>query len=435
MLSILAALAMSATPAIFADATDRRTLLPKKLVNRSVATQLDEYRFGRELGLLTLAADIQIGTQAPLDGLAPTPFHGFFVSDVYLEAQVVEGLDINLNLLMLNTTASGGYRVLADLLPGLAAHLHLDIATLLGEPVYFNFVTPDLDLVTLGEGLLIETVPLEGFMGALAWRGLEFRTVFGGRVFWQNDDLLNFTLRAFDGALGFGYTQWWTGYGDQNPVFSPLVDGRYLNAFARWEPIAGLTLAGEYGARIGGSKSIAHAAVARADLLHRVDNFAFHIGYQARYYSQGFGPFDVLTTPSTIMSTPNREDYYVTNSYEYLWLTPYFNQYSHTVMFEGQYRVGKVDIFAELEWWIRTASDVREPSRLVVDRAGDSFPGVLPKTYYKFGAALLPFSKQPHRVSLYVSNKAVMSYSRVTIPVVQRFIQRPILFIEAEVHL
>lgn len=435
MLSLITALVFGATPVIFADATDQRTLLPKKLVNRSLSTQLDEFRLGQDLGLLTMAADVQIGTQAPLDGMSPTPFHGFFVSDVYIEAQVIEGLDINLNLLMLNTTASGGYRVLADLLPGLAAHLHLDVATLLGDPVSFNFVTPDLDLVTLGEGLLVETIPLEGFMGALAWRGLEFRSVFGGRVFWQTDDLLHFSLRALDGAIGLGLTQWWSGYMDEPAEFEPKVDGRYAHIFGRWQPLPGLTLAGEYGARVTTAKPFAHSGLARADLLHRAGQFAFHVGYQARYYGQGFGPFDSLTTPSTIMSTPNREDYYATNSYEYLWLTPYFDQYSHTVVFEGQYHIGKFNLFAELEWWVRMVSDVQEPSRLVKNRRGDSFPGVLTQTYYKVGAALMPFPALPHRIAVYLSNKAVTSYQRVTIPVVERFIQRPILFVEAEVHL
>lgn len=436
MLALVTLLVLGAGPEVYSDSRDDRNLLPQKIINRNLATQLDQFRLGGDLGIFTAAADVQIGTQAPLDGAAPTPFHGFFFTDMFLAVKVIEGIEVNLNVLLLNTTASGGFRILADVLPGLAAHLYVDIAQLDGAPVRFDFVTPDLDLVTLGEGLLLETTPLEGFMGGFRWKGLELRTVFGGRVFWQQDDLLNFSFTALNGRVGLSYTQWWSGFRDEEIDQLPGANGRYVAAFGRWSPFEGATLAAEYNARLGGVKPVSHAALVRADLLHRVQAFSVHLGYQFRYYQTGFGPINELTTPTTIPSTPGREDYYATNSFEYLWASPFYDQLSHTAMLEARYHVGPLEFFGELEWWLRYAYDrTADPGRRITTIENDPLPGLVTQIYYRTGARLYPFSELPHRVVLFLSNKSVFSFGRVTTPVPVRFFDRPILFIEAEVKL
>lgn len=438
MLTALVTLAALAPGQVYADGRDDLNLLPQKLVNRNLAGQLDGHRFGTDLSPFSIAADTQIGTQVPLDGLGPTPFHGFFVLDAYLGFAVLESLDINLNVLVLNTTASGGFRVLSDILPGLNAHLHLDIGTLGGDPVRFDFLTPDLDVVTLGEGLLIETVPLEGFRGGLRWREHELQVTFGGRVFWQQDDLLSFTLSTFDRRLGITHTSWFSGFFGEDEVEEgiPPASGQFLTVFGRYAPLDALTFTGELGARLGGPKVVATAALLRADLVERLDDFSVHVGYQFRWYQTGFGPLDALSTPSTLPSVPVREDYYATNAFEFLWATPYFDQWSHTVMLEARYRIGVVELYGELEWWLRFARDdnPRGP-RLVTTPEGDPLPGALGRTYYRAGLRLFPFGERPHNLTAFFSNKSVFSYSQATAPVPIRFIDRPIVFVEAEVRL
>lgn len=435
-LASLASLTLAAPSPVYADGRDDRTLLPQKLVNRNLPAQVALPRLGVGLGRFTAAADVQIGTQVPLDGEGPTPFHGFFVSDAYLSFRILEGLDVNLNVLMLNTTASGGFRVQSDVLPGLNAHLTLELGVHEGDPVILDFVTPDLDVVTLGEGLLVETIPLEGFRGGLSWRGWEMQVVFGGRVFWQQDDLLHFSLTALDGRVGGSFTQWFSGFftEEDGEVMAP-ANGSYGALFGRWSPWPGLTFAGELGARFGGPKAISTAALGRADLVHQVADFAVHLGYQMRWYQTSFGPLDALSTPSTLPSVPQREDYYFTNSFEYLWLSPFFDQWSHTAMIEAIYRVEPIEIFVELEWWLRFAADSTAATPRLIDTRVGALPGQNSQAFYRFGARVYPFETLPHRMSAFVSNKSVFSFGNATVPTPIRFFDRPIVFVEAEVFL
>lgn len=420
----------------YRDGRDNRTLLPQKLINRDLRGQMAPWRLGDDLGIFTVAADTLIGTQLPLDGGSPTPFHGFFFSDLYMAVQVFEGLDVNLNVFVLNTTASGGFRIQSDVVPGLAAHLYLDLFEIGGDPVRFDFVTPDLDLVTLGEGLLIETTPLEGFLGGFRWRGWEAQVLFGGRVFWQQDDLLHFTLTGLDGHVGATVTSWFTGFRDDEMDTLPPASGHYVGLHGRYAPFDGVTVAGEYTARIGGPESLSQAFLLRGDVVEDAGDAEVHLGYQLRYYGTGFGPLDRLSTPTTVPSTPIREDYYVTNSFEYLWATPFFDQWSHTIMLEGRYRIDPVEVFAEVEWWLRSVIDRSEgPPRPVRGLTGELLPGTISQGFYRFGARMYPFEGRPHRLVVFVSNKSVLSFGRVTQPTPFRFIDRPIFFVEAEVRL
>ncbi|MEL6185446.1 MAG: hypothetical protein AAFU79_12555, partial [Myxococcota bacterium] len=191
---------------VHGDGRNHRNLLRKRLVNRDLAAQLEPWRLGDELPPFTAAVDAILGTQLPLEGSSPTPFHGFFVADVFLELEVLEGVALNLNLTTLNVTASGGFRVLSDILPGFAVSIHVPWSLFGEEPIYVDFVGPDLDLVTVGQGALLQDVFLEGFMAGLRWRDWELHAIFGGRVFWETDDYLYLGFEWNRRTLGVGYT-------------------------------------------------------------------------------------------------------------------------------------------------------------------------------------------------------------------------------------
>jgi hypothetical protein len=432
MLALLT-LALSSTP-VYADGRDDRTLLPQHLVNRNLPGQLEEFRYGDELGPFSAAADVLLSSEVTLGKDTPAPFHGFFFTNAFFSLDIFEIADVNLNLLVLAMTASGGYRATNSVIPGFAAHLHLELFRLAGDPVLFDVLASDLDVVTLGEGLVRETTPLEGFLGGFRWNAFELRALFGGRVYWYGDDLFHVAFRAFDGLVGAGYTLWFRGYGGELDPFTPKA--HYASLHGKWSPFDGGTIAGEYIARIGGPRTVAHAAMARGDYLQRFGDLALHAGYQFRWYQTGFGPIDQLWTPTTLPLTPLREDYYATSSFEILGLTPFFDQWSHTVMLEATFRLAMFEIFGELEWWLRFTSDVeKEPARPVYSAQGDLVPGVLNQIWYRAGVRLYPLDGLPHHLVAYFSNKSVFAQGSAINPTAERFLDVHGFFVEAEIRL
>ena len=433
MLSLFAlVVTLSGTPEVYADSRDDRTLLVQKLVNRNLPGQLDAYRLGRDLGRFTAAADLLLNFQASLSEEPPTPFHGFFYMDTYLAVEAFDSIDVNLNLLIFNKTASGGFRVLSEVLPGLSAHFHPQLGRWGGHPIELDVLALDLDVTTIGHGLLLETVPLEGVLAGLRWNDLEFRFVFGGRVFWPQDDLLSATLTAYDGRVGVGYSHWFTtseGVGVDSAA-------NYAHVFGRWSPAPLTTVAAEYMVRLDAPHRPAHALLGRVDFVYRTAPLSFHAGYQFRWYEPGSGPFDVVLAPSTIPNTPDREDYYATNSFEYLWLSPVFEQWSHTGMFEAIWHMPPFETFAELEVWLRFSADREQtPPRVIRTLEGDRLPGQLTTAFYRVGLRLYPVPDLPYRFIVYVSNKSVSSLRDVREPEFTRFINQPVFSIEAEARL
>src|SRR5690606_4614047 len=67
--------------------------------------------------------------------------------------------------------------------------------------VRFDLLGTDLGTMTLGNGLLLEQWPLEGAMGNLAIDDFYLRHVFGGRVFWPDDDVFTLQAGVWDGAI------------------------------------------------------------------------------------------------------------------------------------------------------------------------------------------------------------------------------------------
>ena len=430
------AVALLASSPVYADGRDDRTLFKQKLINRQLPEQLDAqpHRIGGDLGMLSAAGDVLLSTQLTLDGSPQALFHGFFYADTYVAVRLFEYVDVNLNVVMLNQTASGGYRVLSDVLPGVAVHLNLPIGMLGGEEVRLHALTNDLDLVTIGQGVLVEGLPLEGVMGGFTWNGLALTGLFGGRVFWQSDDFVNVTFTAFEGRLGAGYTNWrnQSTVPEGTPFRPAAPDAHYAAIFGRVELFDGLDVSGEYTARLGGELS--SAALGRADYTLRAKRFAVHAGYQFRFYQRGFGPADVLCSPTTIFATPAREDHYVTNSFEFLGLAPLYDQWSHTMMLEARGRIGMFEAFAESEVWIRTIDDAVSPARPIQTSYGRG-PGTSVHLFYRAGARLYPIADFPGRIVAFVSNKAVRSLPDVTAEIEQRFYHAPSVFFEAEVSL
>jgi hypothetical protein len=61
-----------------------------------------------------------------------------------------------------------------------------------------------------------------------------------------------------------------------------------------------------------------------------------------------------------------QQDAYVTNPFEYLALSPNYDQWSHTVMSEGRLRVGLgLEAFGNTELWLRYASATSVPRSVV----------------------------------------------------------------------
>ena len=124
---VLARVAYAAAPDIVADDRDDSTLLYRHPVDRQLFEQMEDpgyaYRLGPRKGFITALSDVTMGTQQVLGASVQSRYHGWFLADTYVGVRPVLGLDINVNLLMLNPSASDGYRESSAVRPGLALHL------------------------------------------------------------------------------------------------------------------------------------------------------------------------------------------------------------------------------------------------------------------------------------------------------------------------
>jgi hypothetical protein len=403
---------------VFIDSRDEATLLPQHLVNRDLSTQLGEpeqsFRLGRLGEHWSTAADLAIGTQqVPLGG-RQTSFHGYFLASTYASVIAWPGIEANLNVLFLNPSASMPYRSASHVNAGLALHASFDAAWLAGHPLRLHVLGTDLDWVTLGRGLLIERTPLEGVVLAASWRDLELRWMFAGRAFWNDDNLVATTLSTLGGRLQLMNVEWLT---DRN-----AVDARYLNASFGVPLLSRFFVGAEGSVRYDKGMARARgAALLRADATERRQRFELHLGYQFRWYQDGFGPRDDLKAPTSTFNVPNREDVYVTNSYEYLGISRLYAQWSHTVMFEGRiWLTQRLQLFADTEAWLRWAV-CRGTPWVVYTSSGFRAPGRVLTGYYRSGLRLFPWPGLPHRLSVYFTNKQVSSTGTPGIEVERRF--------------
>jgi len=110
------------------DGRDAYTLFYRHPVNRQLALQLaapgEEVRLGRNRGPLAFLADLSFGTeQVAHAGDQQARFHGYYIADTYWAVHILDGLETNLNLLLLNPSASDRYRVSSQVNAELAIHV------------------------------------------------------------------------------------------------------------------------------------------------------------------------------------------------------------------------------------------------------------------------------------------------------------------------
>lgn len=436
---------------VYAEGRDPWTLLDRTLMNRQLFEQLradvQNYRLGRDLDMFALAGDASVGGEIARRREELSRFHGFFVLDAFAALRPFEGIDVNFNLTLLNPSASDSYRRSSEVLPGFAVHIQRDVATFGGHPVGLSFVALDLDVVTLGQGLLLEQTPLEGHMGSIRWNGFELRETFGGRVFWDDDDLLSISLSALNNHVTVQFVSWLqalnisqsragTGAVAQSSN-APRSAANYLTLSGHWSFAPNWNIAGEYGLRLKGRRG-RHGGLLRIDYLNRnLGPLQLHLGYQARYYQRGIGPRDGLSTPQAVPNVPRREDAYVTNSFEYFGISQFFDQWSHTAMAEVRLNIfGSFWFLGEAEFWVRQSRDPRQGTKRVVylPRGGRA-PGLWTDVYFRLGLETRPWDDWPTNLSATVTNKRVAAGQSAVDPDERRFQDFVVAVLEVEVYL
>ncbi len=405
------------------DGRDHYTLFYRHPVNRELAAQLqapdESYRLGRAAGRWAFAADLSLGSeQAATPATTQARFHGFYLVDTYLSAHLLDGLEANLNMLLFNPSSSDGYRLSAQIATGFALHGWLDLATLGSRRLRLDVFGTDLGWVTVGVGLLVEQVPLEGATARLSWEPVDLTYTFAGRVFWDDDDLSRLELSVLHRRLGLTWVDWRVT--DQSLAGAlPRRNAQFLGAYADVPLPRGFRVAAEVALRPReGHES---GALLRTDYLGRPSPLLLlHAGYQFRWYQRAFGPRSQVVQPTVPFNTPQQEDVYATNSFEYLSLTPLDDQWSHTVMVEGRARPeARLQLFAQSELWLRYASSSN--GVVAFTPQGCSTPGHCSQLLYSAGVTARPWERFPHRLNAFITNKQVLAPLRADQTVPFRF--------------
>lgn len=425
------------------DGRDEFTLLKRRLANRQLIEQLDSqqqsFRLARGFEQFAAAADVEVGTQQPPFGGQQSRFHGYFVFDGFASFRAVDGLDANLNLTTFNPSASDGYRVSSHINPGANLHFHHEHEFDEGRRLRFDLVATDLDQVTTGGGLLLEQTPLEGVFGNLEFCDWYLRYLFGGRVFWNDDDLETYSVGWSEGKVDLSFTRW--SFADRGH------SAFYTNVSSRW-PLLNerLQLVGEVSVRLrqqdeegeaagvvvsetdaaeqarNSSNALPMAALLRADYMDQFGGLAWHVGYQFRWYEQRFGPSNGVEPPSVTFNLPYRQQTYVTNSFEYFGVSEFFDQWSHTVMLETEVPLGNYfKLVGHGEWIHHATRDPLSSDRLLRDAQGRAQPNAYGALWYWASLQLYPWPALPHRLSATLTNKQVRSWHSERAPVVERF--------------
>lgn len=402
-----------AAESLLLDGRDAHTLLDPHPLNHQLFLQLQNanqaFRIGPRAGVFTALADAEIGTQQLLDSSDTIGrFHGWYVLDAYAALRPFEGLELNLNLLLLNPSASDGYRGSSSVHPGVALHVSRDLFELDRHPVRLDVLGIDLGWTTTGAGLLLESTPLEGMAAVARWKSWEASYVIGGRALWNNDDYRNLGLRAFGGLAEFNLINWQRVNDDKSQVQTV-----YTTFASRWAILPFLHLTEEFGYRVDTSPKV--GALLRADALLRDEpRWAFHLGYQFRYYQAGFGPRDHLDTPTWPFNSTAQEDVYQTNPFEYFGISSAYDQWSHSLMAEGRGRLSGLELFLNFEVIQRYARSQTVPRFVVYTPDGFRAPGERLRAFYEAGVRIYPFKALPHRGSFSVTNHGVNTGTSIT---------------------
>jgi hypothetical protein len=413
------------------DGRDRYTLFDRHLQTRQLRQQLEQpdqdFRLTRGWHPFLFAGDVSIGTQQTYGYGSQTHFHGFAIADTFLSLELLPGLDITLNLLAFNPSASDGYRASAAIKPGVAVDAGTELFDIAGEPLRFGVTGTDLGVITLGQGLLFEQMELEGVAGFLEYESARLSYLYGGRALWADDDLIRSELSLLDGRLRFAFIEWQTKFQLRLPSrgvgFDNIIDEKGVSRYADVSvdlPLGhGFRAAAEYALRF--RERPRSAALLRADFSRRdLGRLELHLGYQFRFYEHGVGPRTFSLLPTVPLSFPYQEDTYVTNPFEYLGIAEDFEQWSHTLMLETRFELRRgLEIFGYAELWQRTASAFSRAPAPIATAEGFAAPGQRLSAYYSAGFSYYPWQHFPHRADVYVTNKQVPGEDEQ--PTFQRF--------------
>ncbi len=430
----------ASTPAIYSDGRDHFNLLDRRLVNRQLFEQLQRpeqwYRIGRNWDNVAFAVNGSTGSQQTPFGGEQSRFHGWYLLDSYAALRPFAGFDANLNLLMLNPSASDGFRVSSQINAGVALHYRNSDIYIAGRPLQVDILGSDLGLVTYGQGLLLEQWPIEGEMVGVAFDDFYLRHSFAGRGIF-NDDMITLAAGWLDGQLELFATHWLIDHRRYSAAGVEIGQENwpswYLNVSGFFELDEMARVSAEYSRKVDTGKN---AALARADLMSKTSWFEVHGGYQFRYYQQGFGPARELMNATSIFNTPYAEDRYVTNAFEYLGLSSEFEQWSHSVMLETTVPVAfGLSVFGAQEYWVRFLDD-RQGSAIQLHLPDEgTAPGRIRQYYYSAGLRFHPWRQLPHRLQLFITNKQVSSRDMVTDPNSRRFDPGDYIVLELEAEL
>jgi hypothetical protein len=441
---------------IVADDRDQWTLLYRHPANRQLFEQLAlrdaNFRIGPRQGPVTALADVNIGTQQVLDDASQqSRYHGWFVADTFLSVRPVAGIDANLNLLLLNPSASDGYRLSSSVHPGLNLHLYGDAFTLDRHPLRIDVMGTDLGWVTTGNGLLLESLPMEGVLGTMRWKHWELKYLFSGRAYWDDDDFETISLSALAQKVQVNLVNWQK-FDPTAGVVAPALGqmasspastteaysmqhAYYATLATRWPITNWARLATEFGYRMQTRPRV--GALGRLDVLVRErQTLAIHLGYQFRYYQAGFGPHDRVMTPTWVFNTPQQQDAYVTNPFEYFGISPGYDQWSHSVVGEGRARIGLgLELYTNTELVVRYARSKTVPKYAVFTADGFRAPGQATHFYYTTGLRYYPWARLPHRLSLSATNKQVQAHWNDNNAVDRRFVSGNFWVLQGEMFL
>lgn len=406
---------------------DPWSLQDRRFANRKLAEQLDQPHqrhrvFAGKDGFVA-AADAQTGTSYP----KPNPWHGHVLADLFFGWQAIEGVDLNVNLPVYNTSASTGAQGGTGVLPGVAVHLYQQ-----WDAVKVDFIANHLGQTTLGKGLMLEQISLEGVLINARWDEVWVRGIIGGQVHLAPADDL-FGVIAGVGPFSLNWLAW--NQYDQTHYLTLAGEVPGLGPHAR--------IAAEAGVRFPDEAPFRAAAMARADWIPpRLWGLQVHLGYQARYYQQGFGKNGGNITPIT--TGPAMiwvEDTWFTNAFQAWWPAPYYDQWWHTAMFEGHWRLNeRWALRSEVEFAFK-AFDDPEPLVRRLPRAPSwsdkpLYPAPETRLLYRAGVEFTPFRGLPHRLRLWGLNKATPILGNPRIEQTERFLQRgPTVAFELEVFL
>jgi hypothetical protein len=317
-----------------------------------------------------------------------------------------------------------------------------------GSPVRFDVMGTDLGWLTTGNGLLVESTPVEGVLGMARYKQWELKYLFVGRMYWSEDDYENIALSALKGKVQFNFVNWQKkdpqagtlpvapSYetSSQSPSY-PGGHAYYGTMVSRFPVHDRFRLATEFGYRVQKHPKV--GAMGRADFIVRDAGwYAIHLGYQFRYYQAGFGPKDRLISPTWQFNTPLQQDAYVTNPFEYFGISQGYDQWSHTVMGEARARLPfGVEAYANGEFWLRYARSNTVPKYATYTAEGFRAPGQSTSFYYQSGIRYYPWAKLPHRASFSVTNKQVHAAWVVTDPVERRFADGTFWLLMGEAYL